>query len=79
MLYYKKGNNYEARATPTPDGVEITKEEYENAVAEIEAMIELEVAESERLLREREERMEELEHENAALLFQLLTGEEFTE
>lgn len=57
-----------------PNKVPITEEEYNEAIARLEeeARLEIEAEEAEVLTR-----VEELEAENAALLYQLLTGEEF--
>ncbi|MBQ6165248.1 MAG: hypothetical protein IJK23_12300 [Clostridia bacterium] len=71
---------FEERCFPSSVGEEITEEEYNAGVAEIEARIALR-AERIHAAQEqsKDERIEELERENAALLFELLTGEEYTD
>lgn len=75
------GTIYESRTFPSALGEEITEEEYNAAVAEIEAEIEAEIAEraeaaaQERVdrIEELESRVEELEAENAELARSNLT------
>ena len=59
-----------------PNKVPITEEEYNEAIAELEAEAE---AEAERIAAEECSYIEALEAENAALLFQILTGEEYAD
>lgn len=51
---------------------EITEEEYETAISEL-------VVQEEVIEQSKDERIAELEAENAALLYQVLTGEELTD
>ncbi len=55
---------------------EITEEEYFSVLAELQAKAE---AETESAEQSKDDRIAELEAENAALLYQVLTGEEFTD
>ena len=55
---------------------EITEEEYNSVIAELQAKAEAETEDSEQ---SKDERIAALEKENAALLYQLLTGEELTD
>lgn len=80
-FFYKQNNGetYEARETPlktSENCIEITEEEYKSAVAEIYAKIEKEFLEE---AQAEQSYIEQLEAENAALLYQLLTGEELTD
>ena len=56
--------------------IEISKDEYDTAIAEL-----IKQAEDENEVNEKtkEKRIAELEKENAALLYQVLTGEEYTD
>lgn len=78
--YYKRvesiGTIYESRTFPSAFGEEISEEEYNDAITQLEAEIETENAE---ITKKRENRILELEKENAALLYELLTGEAFVE
>lgn len=83
MKFYRVEKNgetvgYAKTNTPsTEEGfIELTEAEYESAMAEIKAMVE---AEAEAIEKDKDERIAELEKENASLLFQLLTGEEYTD
>ena len=72
MIYYKRteetGTIYECRTFPSALGEEITEEEYNAAVAKIEAEIEARIAESaEAAAQERADRIEELEGRVAEL------------
>ena len=58
-----------------PNMYEITEEDYNKKVEEFIAIAEAELQESEKA---KDDRIAELEEENAALLFQLLTGEDMT-
>ena len=78
MHYYKEIQNEELISLQSfnyeveiPNFIEITKNEYDSLIEEIRANIPIE---------ENDENLptyEELEEENARLLYQLLTGEEF--
>lgn len=78
MYYYKEIQNEELISLQSfnyevemPNFIEITKNEYDSLIEEIRANIPIE---------ENDEKIptyEELEEENARLLYQLLTGEEF--
>ena len=59
-----------------PNKIPITEEEYNEAMARLEAEAKTEV---ERIAAEEIAYVENLEKENASLLFQLLTGEEYTD
>lgn len=59
-----------------PQCIPITEEEYNAAIAEIEAKVQ---AEFESEQQAEQTYIEKLETENAALLFQILTGEEYTD
>lgn len=59
-----------------PQCIPISEEEYYQAMAEIEAKAR---AEAETFEAEEKSCIEQLEAENAALLFQMLTGEEYTD
>lgn len=59
-----------------PQCIPITEEEYNAAIAEIEAKAQ---AEFEAEQQAEQSYIEQLEAENAALLYQLLTGEELTD
>lgn len=63
-------------AVDLTDLVEITEEEYFSVLAELQAKAE---AETESAEQSKDDRIAELEAENAALLYQVLTGEEFTD
>ncbi len=89
MKYYKRDNGeiYEKRETeiPTTENCEeISKEEYDTAIAEINERIQSEIENStietdiskDEYILELETKNAELEAENAALLYQILTGEE---
>ncbi len=83
MKYYKHTNNgvtyYEARETEitvSNNCIEILKEDYETAVESIQTKIEAEAQAAEQ---SKNDRIAELEAENAALLYQLMTGEELTD
>lgn len=66
--YYKRvesiGTIYESRTFPSALGEEITEEEYNAAIAQLEAEIEADIAE---LAKKRGRTVEELEKENAEL------------
>lgn len=55
---------------------EVSQEEYENSVQELRNQVKAEDAQNEQ---SKDERIAELEAENAALLYQVLTGEELTD
>lgn len=83
MHYYKETENesivgYFSNTISVNDArfEEITKEEYDNAMEEMKAKAELEIELAEQ---SKDERIAELEAENAALLYQVLTGEELTD
>lgn len=83
MFFYKyidkKGNvTYQAHndAVIREEMTEITEEEYNSVIAELQAKAEAETEASEQ---SKDERIATLEKENAALLYQLLTGEELTD
>lgn len=59
-----------------PQCIPISEEEYNYAIAELEEIAKIE---AERIELEELSRIEALEKENAALLFQILTGEEYTD
>lgn len=59
-----------------PQRISVSEEEYNAVTAAIEAEIK---AESERIAAEERAYVENLEKENAALLFQILTGEEYAD
>lgn len=67
-FYYKRvesiGTIYESRTFPSALGEEITEEEYNAAIAQLEAEIEADIAE---LAKKRGRTVEELEKENAEL------------
>ena len=56
--------------------IEISEEEYKTAIEELQRRLESEETEAEQT---KDERIAELEAENAALLYQVLTGEELTD
>lgn len=79
MKYYKEIKNGEIvsyqkyrYAVDLTDLVEITEEEYFSVLAEFHAKAE---AETESAEQSKDDRIAELEAENAALLYQVLTGE----
>lgn len=83
MKYYKftdqNGNiTYQSHIVEVirDEMTEITEEEYFSVLAEFQAKAE---AETESAEQSKEDRIAELEAENAALLYQVLTGEEFTD
>ncbi len=86
MYYYKIIENeklvsLEKRSSPSTDDamIAITEEEYNETLAELNAQYE---AESEAIAaaeQSKDERIAELEAENAALLYQVLTGEELAD
>lgn len=83
MHYYKETENesivgYFSNTISVNDArfEEITKEEYDNAMEEMKAKAELEIELAEQ---SKDARIAELEAENAALLYQVLTGEELTD
>ena len=84
VRYYKIINNgeitgyseTEADKSDCLDYVEIGEEEYHTAIRELREKAEAEAAEAEQ---RKDERIAELEAENAALLYQVLTGEELTD
>lgn len=83
MYYYKvvvdgQVINYQVTNTPLTDDllVEMTEAEYNADVAALLALAEEEDAAAEQT---KDEQIAELEQENAALLYQLLTGEEYTD
>lgn len=83
MYYYKvvvdgQVINYQVTNTPLTDDllVETTEAEYNTSVAALLAQAEEEDAAAEQT---KDEKIAALEQENAALLYQLLTGEEYTD
>lgn len=88
MKYYKRNNGeiYEKRETEIPiDGncEEITEDEYNSAINKINSKIQIELEEQndssnseDSYIQQLEAKNAELEAENAALLYQILTGEE---
>ena len=83
MYYYKvvvdgQVINYQETNTPLTDDllVEMTEAEYNAGVAALQALAEEEDAAAEQT---KDEQIAALEQENAALLYQLLTGEEYTD
>ena len=83
MYYYKvvvdgQVINYQVTNTPLTDDllVEMTESEYNAGVAVLLAQAEEEDAAAEQ---SKDEQIAALEQENAALLYQLLTGEEYTD
>ena len=60
------------------DAIEITQEEYDAALTELEAKRQLEQEQARENEQTQEEYIAELEAENAALLYQILTGEEYS-
>lgn len=84
MKYYKRddGAIYEARETELKTSescVEITKDEYNAAIEEVNERILSEISQTASSEQSKDEYIAELEAENAALLFQVLTGEELTD
>ena len=84
MKYYKRDNGaiYEARESElktSENCVELTEEEFNTAIKEINARIQREAEEAESAEQTKDERIAELEAENAALLYQVLTGEEYSD
>lgn len=82
MIYYYKYDvdgtvNYVARPVPSSVGVEITEEEYKSGIAALEERFGEIYGGYAR--NSKNARIDELERENAALLFELLTGEAYTE
>lgn len=78
MYYYKEIQNEELISLQSfnyevemPNFIEITKNEYDLLIEEIKEKVQQEVND------EKIPTYEELEEENAKLLYQLLTGEEF--
>ncbi len=83
MRFYRIEKNGEivgyskTNISSTDEGfVEITEVEYNSAIEELRAQSE---AEAETAEQSKDERIAELEAENAALLYQVLTGEELTD
>lgn len=81
MHYYKQnwqGGTYQTFAEPVScaELTEITAAEYNAGVAALQALAEEEDAAAEQ---SKDEQIAALEQENAALLYQLLTGEEYTD
>ena len=83
MYYYKvvvdgQVINYQVTNTPLTDDllVEMTEAEYNASVAALLAQAEEEDAAAEQT---KDAQIAALEQENAALLYQLLTGEEYTD
>lgn len=83
MYYYKvvvdgQVINYQETNTPLTDDllVEMTEAEYNAGVAALQALAEEEDAAAEQT---KDEQIAALEQENAALLYQLLTGEEYAD
>ena len=82
MKYYKLVENEEIVGysateydkSDSADYIRISKNEYDSAIAEIKAKAQ---AEAEAAEIDKDKRIETLEKENAALLYQLLTGEEY--
>lgn len=84
--YYKEIKNgeiwsYQAWEYPVTINnlVEISEAEYNSAIEQLRAKAEEEYRLAEESILAEQERIENLEKENAALLFQLLTGEEYTD
>lgn len=84
MKYYKITENEEIVGysateydkSDSPDYVRISKDEYDASIARIKAKAQ---AEAEAAEIDKDKRIETLEKENAALLYQLLTGEEYAD
>ncbi len=86
MNYYKQIKNgevisYQTNSNKVEDETlfEITQEEYEQAIAEIRQQNEEIAVDENPTYEELENRVLELERENAALLYENLTGEVFTD
>lgn len=86
MNYYKQIKNgevisYQTNSNKVEDEslFEITQEEYEQAIAEIRQQNEEIAVDENPTYEELENRVLELERENAALLYENLTGEVFTD
>lgn len=83
MKYYKQIKDGEVQAYHALTGsvgwesfVEITEDEYHAKISELQKIAEAEQSAAEQ---SKDERIAELEAENAALLYQVLTGEELTD
>ncbi len=90
MYYYKIEKNgvidsFESRTTVSSDDsmTEITKDEYDELLDEfnkkLQELSEQISAEESQIEQSKDERIATLEAENAALLYQVLTGEELTD
>lgn len=90
MYYYKIEKNgvidsFESRTTVSSDDsmTEITKDEYDELLDEfnkkLQELSEQIAAEESQIEQSKDERITELEAENAALLYRVLTGEELTD
>lgn len=90
MYYYKIEKNgvidsFESRTTVSSDDsmTEITKDEYDELLDEfnkkLQELSEQIAAEGSQIEQSKDERIAALEAENAALLYQVLTGEELTD
>lgn len=90
MYYYKIEKNgvidsFESRTTVSSDDsmTEITKDEYDELLDEfnkkLQELSEQISAEESQIEQSKDERIAALEAENAALLYQVLTGEELTD
>lgn len=64
------------RAVERTGLTEITQEEYDNAIAEMQIKLQEETAQ---FTEQKDMYIRELENENAGLLYRLLTGEELTD
>ena len=83
MYFYRNESNgvivaWQSSDVPLHDDclIEISEEEYTTAIEELQRRVESEAAEAEQ---SKDERIAELEAENAALIYQVLTGEELTD
>ena len=80
MMYYycKNGTYYAQDAEITdPSFVPITQDAYQTAVAALQQQAAEEAAEAAAEEKSKDEKIAALEQENAELLFQLLTGENY--
>ena len=86
QYYYKEIKNgeiwsYQVWEYPVtiPNLIEISEAEYNSAMEQFQAQAEEKYRLAEEAFLAEQKRIENLEKENASLLFQLLTGEEYTD
>ena len=81
MYYYLSDGIYFAQdsAISNPVFQEISKDEYDAGIARLKELATKEEETIAAAEQSKDEKIAELEQENAALLYQLLTGEEYTD